>query len=337
MTLEKQTQAMLPALEAELRRQIDRIRASGMRPFHDMLEYHMGWTGSSSATQAGGKRIRPLLLLLVCKSVGGRWRNALPAAAAIEITHNFSLVHDDIQDNSPTRRGRPALWKIHGAGLAINAGDALLTIANQAALDLEQHHPAATVLKASAILHGACLDLTRGQFLDLYHQRSNSLSLASYWEMIEGKTAALIAAAAEMGALLGQAKPLIRRDYREFGRLLGMAFQVQDDILGTWGDETVTGKPAAGDLAEGKLSLPVVYGLRKKGRFAHKWGATRRRKSEAAVLRSLLEEEGAYAQSVRQAQRLTSAALQTLERLRPAGSAGAALIELTRQLLGRER
>ena len=118
----------------------------------------------------------------------------MPAAAALELLHNFSLVHDDIEDKSPTRRGRPTLWRKSGVPLAINAGDALFTIANQAALTLLQDYEPPTVVTVLGIIEHACLELTKGQFLDLYNQAKGRLSLAGYWQMIGGKTAALLAA-----------------------------------------------------------------------------------------------------------------------------------------------
>lgn len=335
MSLEQQAAAMLPAIERELRRQIKRLDAGETRRFHDMLAYHMGWTERNDGKARAGKRIRPLLLLLVSEAAGGRWRDALPAAASLEIVHNFSLVHDDIQDNSPTRRGRPALWTLHGSALAINAGDALLTIANQAILDLVNRYPPAVVIEAARVLQHACLDLTRGQYLDLAHQDTNRLTLRNYWTMIGGKTAALLSACTEVGAILGGAGAKSRAGYGEFGRLLGAAFQVQDDILGIWGDESATGKSAATDLAEGKLSLPVVYGLRQGGGFARAWSKAGTRARRTTALRQMLEKEGAYDYSSRQARRLTDQALSQLLALRPKGPAGAALAELTAQLLGR--
>jgi geranylgeranyl diphosphate synthase type I len=333
--LEQQSLLMLPAVERELRRQVGRIDTPGMSPFYRMLEYHMGWSRVRRGSPAGGKRLRPLLTLLVCRAVGGRWQSALPAAAALEIVHNFSLVHDDIQDNSPTRRGRPALWKVYGAPLALNAGDALLTIANLAILDLPRGTRPQTATHAARLLQHACLDLTRGQHLDLSHKDRDRLTLAAYWSMIDGKTAALISACSEIGAALGDAGRAAQLRFRKFGRLLGAAFQVQDDILGIWGDEALTGKSAATDLAQGKLSLPVVYALRRKGKFARQWSKPGRSPRRVAELRSLLEEEGALSYSLCQARRLTGAALTELDLLHPGGPAGAALEELVRRLLAR--
>jgi geranylgeranyl diphosphate synthase type I len=333
--LGRQSSTMLPAIEGELRRQIHRMDTASMGPLHQMLEYHMGWSEAHGTPSGRGKRLRPLITLLVCRAVGGRWQSALPAAAALEIVHNFSLVHDDIQDNSPTRRGRPTLWKVYGMPLAINAGDALLTIANLAILDLPRSTPSRTVTQVAQILQEACLDLTRGQHLDLSHKEQRRLTLRAYWSMVDGKTAALISACSQIGAALGGAGRPAQLRYRSFGRLLGAAFQVQDDILGIWGDETITGKSAATDLLEGKLSLPVVYALRREGRFAREWSSSRRRPSQVAALRSMLEAEGALAYSVRQAKRLTRAAFAELHGLHPQGPAGRALDELVHQLLYR--
>jgi geranylgeranyl diphosphate synthase, type I len=335
MSLESQARSMLPVIEAELKKQVRRLAGPDSRPFHEMLTYHMGWSGTLQKGQ-GGKRIRPLLTLLTCASVSDRWREAAPAAAALELLHNFSLVHDDIQDNSPTRRGRPTLWKKVGTPLAINAGDALFTIAGQAALDLTRAYEPGVVITASAILQQACLDLTKGQYLDLYHQNAGRLTVRSYWTMINGKTAALLAACTHLGALLGGAGPASCEDYSKFGQLVGLAFQVEDDLLGIWGDEKRTGKSADTDLAEGKLSLPVVYALEKHRPFGQVWRDARGRRRNARRLRTLLEQAGAREYATRQAEKLTGDALALLNKLQPKGEAGAGLRELTEHLLARQ-
>lgn len=333
-SLASQSREMRPVIEAELKRQVRRLARQPTRKFYDLLAYHMGW-GDAVRRGRGGKRIRPLLSLLVCAAVGGRWRQAAPGAAALELLHNFSLVHDDIQDNSPTRRGRPTLWMKAGMPIAINAGDALFTIANQAALDLSRAFGPVEVFAVSAILQEACLDLTKGQYLDLSHQKARALPLKAYWQMIEGKTAALIGACTHVGAVLGGADESRCDGYRKFGRLLGLAFQVQDDLLGIWGEESTTGKSAATDLVEGKLSLPVVYGLAHSSKFASLWRRSHRRASSSAKLRTLLEQAGARDYATQQAERLTRRAMALLRRLGPHGEPGAALYELGMQLLSR--
>src|SRR5512142_2247560 len=133
---------LLPYIEAELQRQVCRLDAPRTKPFHEMLTYHMGWTGEGAGSEATGKRIRPLMVLLCAASCGASWQLALPAAAAVELVHNFSLVHDDIQDNSDKRRGRPTVWAKWGAPMAINVGDALFVLSNQAITDLKKSYPA---------------------------------------------------------------------------------------------------------------------------------------------------------------------------------------------------
>ncbi len=333
MSLQEQADTILPAVEIELRRQIGRLDQPGSEPFHHMLAYHMGW--STAGSSASGKRIRPLLLLLVVQAMGHEWLRAVSAAAAIELLHNFSLVHDDIEDNSDTRRGRQTLWKKHGIPMAINAGDALFGVANLAILDLRADYPADIVLRAANTLHAACLSLTRGQFLDMSYQDRLDLTVDDYWPMIEGKTAALLSATAQIGALLGGADEQLIGRYGDFGRNLGLAFQVQDDVLGIWGNEGETGKSVASDLVERKRSLPVLFGLAKGADFARRWAAASIRSSETAEVAEILRAEGAYAYSIEQAERLTNAAIQSLQLVGPKGAAGEALTELANKLLSR--
>lgn len=336
MSLKELSALMLPAIEAELQRQVARLDQPRTKSFHEMLTHHMGWAGEGAGPDAAGKRIRPLMLLLVSSACGADWQSALPASAAVELVHNFSLVHDDIQDNSDKRRGRPTVWAKWGAPMAINAGDALYVISNLAMMDLTRSHPASTVLRAAAILQDTCLELTRGQFLDMSYQNRNDLTLDDYWPMIEGKTAALIAASAQIGAALGGADDMTIEQYRVFGRDLGLAFQAQDDVLGIWGNEALTGKSAASDLVEGKNSLPILYGLSQKGRFARRWAASAISPGEVAEVVQMLADEGAREFSQREAQRLTNQALRALEGANPKGEAGKALYELASKLLNRE-
>ena len=250
---------LLVAIEAELQRQVSRLDEPHTYPFFDMLTYHMGWTVEGTGSDASGKRIRPLMLLLTTAACGIEWLHAIPAAAAVELVHNFSLVHDDIQDNSKLRRGRKTVWTLWGMPMGINVGDALFVLSNQAMMDLGEHYPAETVLQTATILHNTCLDLTRGQFLDMSYEERNDLGVEDYWPMVAGKTASLLSACSHIGSILGGADESTQDAYRSFGHALGLAFQVQDDILGIWGDEAITGKSAASDLLEGKKSLPVLH------------------------------------------------------------------------------
>lgn len=326
---------LLSAIETELQKQVARLDEPRTRPFHEMLAYHMGWTGEGAGPEATGKRVRPLLVLLTAASCGADWRPALPAAAAVELVHNFSLLHDDIEDNSDKRRGRTTVWKKWGLAQGINAGDGMFILANLALADLEADYPAPIVIRAATILQHACLDLTRGQFLDISYEDRADLAVDDYWPMVGGKTAALIAACCQLGALLGGADAARQEAYRAFGHYLGLAFQVQDDILGIWGDEALTGKSAAGDLVEGKKSLPVLFGLEKNGEFAKRWQRGPIRAEEVRAAAALLETESARTSAQEAARQMTDLALESLRVANPQGEAGEALKSLADKLLQR--
>ena len=328
---------LLSQIEQELQKQISRLDNPRTKSFHEMLTYHMGWTGEGAGPEATGKRIRPLLVLLSTAACEADWQSALPAAAAVELVHNFSLVHDDIQDNSDKRRGRPTTWVKWGAPMAINAGDALFVISNQAIIDLKQSYSAEVVVRAAEILHNTCLDLTRGQFLDMSHEERPDLGVDDYWPMVAGKTAALLSACCHIGALLGGADELTQEAYRSFGHYLGLAFQVQDDILGIWGDEALTGKSAASDLVEGKKSLPVLAGLGANGKFASRWKQGPIQSAEVEEFARILATEGGYEKANDAAKQMTDLALMSLREADPEGEAGAALFNLTDKLLKRSQ
>lgn len=328
---------LLSDIELELQRQVARLDKPHTRLFYEMLTYHMGWTGEGAGPEATGKRIRPLMVLLTASACGVDWRPALPAAAAVELVHNFSLVHDDIQDNSPKRRGRDTVWVKWGAPMAINVGDALFVISNQAIIDLKKAYPAETVMKAAEILHNTCLDLTSGQFLDMSYEERTDLKVEDYWPMISGKTAALLSACCRIGAVLGGADEEKEEAYRSYGHYLGLAFQVQDDILGIWGDEKVTGKSAASDLVEGKNSLPVLIGLGKKRKFAERWAKGSIQLGEVEEVARLLASEGGYGEAKEASIQMTDLAINSLREADPQGEAGEALFELTNKLLNRDQ
>jgi geranylgeranyl diphosphate synthase type I len=335
MSFEKYSQRMLPILEKELKNAVNRVRRPGLDVLFAMMAYHLGWEGEGAGPEASGKRIRPLLLLLTTAAAGGKWETALPAAVSIELIHNFSLIHDDIEDNSPLRRGRPTLWKKWSIAQAINTGDAMFSLAHLTLLDLEGSTSPAIALQAARILQETCLSLTQGQYLDMAYEQQDALTEADYWPMIQGKTAALLGACGDLGALAAGAPEAKRLAYRKFGRSLGQAFQVQDDLLGIWGDAKHTGKSAESDLVAGKKSLPVLFGLGKKGPFAQRWMQGSIAADEVAGLAQLLEAEGARAYAKEAARRLTSEALQALKEAGPQGDAGLAIVELVELLLRR--
>ncbi|MCK4964408.1 MAG: polyprenyl synthetase family protein, partial [Dehalococcoidia bacterium] len=202
--------------------------------------------------------------LLACEAVGGSWHKALPAAVGMELMHNFSLIHDDIQDDDVERRHRPTVWSIWGKPQAINAGDALATIAGLALLGLAHRGiPAGKQLLTHKLMYEACLTTIEGQYLDISYESRFDILVSDYLEMTERKTAALISHSLEVGALLGSDDEAVIRGLSRVGWNLGLAFQVRDDILGIWGDEKKTGKPWGSDIRHRKKSLPIAYALEK--------------------------------------------------------------------------
>ncbi|NTW01867.1 MAG: polyprenyl synthetase family protein [Oscillochloris sp.] len=233
--------------------------------FYAMQEYHLGWRDQQLAPSESdpGKLIRPQLALLACRAAGGDPAQALPLAAGIQLIHDFTLIHDDIEDDSDTRRGRPTLWHIWGLAQGINAGDGMFVIAH-----LAIHHlidlgvPAERVLRVLHHFDEVILSVCEGQFLDISFEGNLGITPDAYLAMIGRKTAALIDGSAALGAMVAGADDATVAVFGTFGRSLGLAFQIEDDILGIWGDPELTGKPRAADLYRRKVSLPVVYALR---------------------------------------------------------------------------
>jgi geranylgeranyl diphosphate synthase type I len=336
MSLKELSDLMFPKIEAELQNQIARLDEPRTALLHEMLTYHLGWSGEGSGKEAQGKRIRPLLVLLTCAASKGKWKSALPAAAAVELVHNFSLVHDDIQDNSNKRRGRDTIWVKWGIPQGINAGDALFVLSNQAIIDLIKSLSPEIVIEAAKILHGTCLDLTRGQYLDMSYENRINLTVEDYWPMVGFKTAALLSACCALGSLISGVDQMAQEAFRDFGHYLGLAFQAKDDYLGIWGDWRQTGKSADSDLVSKKKSLPVLYGLSKKGPFAERWEEGSINPDDVQGLADQLATEGGRLFTQETADQMTDMALEALRRADPKGKAGDALFELTNQLLLRE-
>jgi geranylgeranyl diphosphate synthase, type I len=233
--------------------------------FYAMQQYQLGWRDEQllPTDAATGKLLRSYMVLLACHTAGGDPRQALPLAAGIQLVHDFSLIHDDIEDQSETRRGRPAVWKLWGLAQGINTGDGLLIVAHLALHRMTAVGvPAEVVLEVIRRFDQTILTVCEGQFLDLSYEGNLSISEADYLSMISRKTAALVAAACGLGAIVGSADAVTATALFDFGQNLGLAFQIQDDVLGIWGDPAVTGKPAAADLYRHKLSLPVIHALR---------------------------------------------------------------------------
>lgn len=226
----------------------------------------MGWinTKGDATEEGGGKAVRPALCLFACEAVGGDPEKAMPAAVALELVHNFSLIHDDIEDGDRYRRHRRALWAVWGEPAGIAAGNVLLNIGNLAIRRLADHGiETPVVLTATRVLTESYLRMMEGQYLDIDFEHRLDIKVTDYLNMIARKTGALIEAAFHLGALIGLAHspddPIVE-NLRTVGRELGAVFQIRDDMLGIWGG-AATGKPVGADIQRKKKSLPVVHAL----------------------------------------------------------------------------
>lgn len=229
-----------------------------------MVRYHLGFVDQTFAPVAPhavdrGKRIRPAVAMLAAGATGGDPSVAAPLAAAIELLHNFTLIHDDIQDESATRRHRPTVWSIWGAKQAINAGDALFAVAHLPLFHLTTAGVSPTLaLRLADAFDRMTIAIVDGQTLDLGFEGRATVTSPEYVAMIAGKTAAIVRFAAWGGALLAGACDETAAHWADFGLALGLGFQIQDDLLGIWGDAAATGKPAADDIRRRKKSLPII-------------------------------------------------------------------------------
>ncbi|GAA0503733.1 dimethylallyltransferase [Saccharopolyspora subtropica] len=222
--------------------------------------YHFGWQPGTEL--AAGKAVRPTLAVLAAEAVGAAPSAALPAAAAAELVHNFSLIHDDIIDSDEQRRGRPSVWKAHGVAAAILIGDALHSAAFELLLGTGSPHAAAVAERLAVAMREVVIGQVQDiEFTGRPWSGAQAVTVAEYQAMAEAKTGALLAFSAAGGAQLAGASPEAVRAFDALGRHLGLAFQCTDDVLGIWGDPLVTGKPVFGDLREGKKTLPMIAAL----------------------------------------------------------------------------
>lgn len=239
---------------------------------YGQIEYHHGWRTPDLRPKVWqpGKLLRPTLLLLACEVAAGQTgrepatalHQAMPAALAVELIHNFSLIHDDIEDGDEERHHQPTLWKLWGVPQAINTGDGVFALARMQLWRLpERGVPAETVLAVAARLDATSIELCEGQYLDMSFEGRRDVTVAMYLDMIGRKTAALMECAAAMGAQIGAPDDAaLCARLGSFGRALGMGFQLRDDMLGIW-SAVALGKSAAGDLRQKKMSLPIIAAL----------------------------------------------------------------------------
>jgi geranylgeranyl diphosphate synthase type I len=235
--------------------------------------YHLGWTDlAGNPTTGGGKGIRPALATVSAQAAGASAEVGVPGAVAVELVHNFSLLHDDVMDGDTERRHRPTVWAVWGTANAILSGDALLALAVEVLLDPPVSDPARAVA-AARLLTETTRELIRGQTQDVAFERRGDVGLAECLDMAAGKTGSLISASAAIGAVLAGAPERIVAALRRYGAELGLAFQLVDDLLGIWGEPARTGKPVYSDLRSRKKSLPVTYALSTGGAAARELAA----------------------------------------------------------------
>jgi len=244
------------ATQPKMREAVDRLVPS----IRDVVSYHLGWTevDGRPADVRGGKGIRPALAMLSAEAAWAAPEIGVPGGVAVELVHNFSLIHDDLMDGDRERRHRPTVWALWGPGMAILAGDALANLATEVLLTSGNSANAAA---AASALGAATAEMIAGQADDLAFEKRQVVSVEECMAMSTAKTGALLGCAASIGAILAGAPVATVRALRDFGRHIGVAFQAVDDLFGIWGDPLTTGKPAGNDIRQRKKSMPIVAAL----------------------------------------------------------------------------
>jgi geranylgeranyl diphosphate synthase, type I len=324
-----------PAVDAGMRAAVDLLPASVGR----VASYHFGWRDSEGKPAHGdaGKTIRPALALLCAQAAGGRPEAAVPAAVAVELVHNFSLLHDDVVDRDLMRRHRPAAWTVFGAADAILAGDALLALAFQCLAQGGAGLGGEGVRRLSQCVGQLC----HGQSLDLSFEQRGHVEMGECLAMSAAKTGALFGCACSLGALAGGATVAQAQALNDFGTHIGLAFQLVDDLLGIWGDPGSTGKPAHSDLASRKRSLPVTAALNSATAPGREAAELYQRPepfqpSELPHVADLIERAGGRAWARRTAAEEFTSAAECLTAAACPAQATAALRELAQTLLSRD-
>ena len=259
---------------------------AALMPYLDVGKYEKLRQAMKHYPEAGGKRLRPLMAITVAEAVGKQGKKAVPFGCALEIIHNFTLVHDDVIDQDPVRRGRPAVHVLFDVPTAIIAGDALFAIAYEviASTDVDGERLRRLVKSTSETVYL----IAEGQQMDVDFENNPDVSVDLYMEMVEKKTAVLFACAAEGGAIIGGGSQRQIKDMKEYARLLGIGFQIWDDVLGLMGNEKVLGKPVGSDIRNGKRTLIVVHALETLG--------PKGKKKKAKVLKALGNEKATDAE-----------------------------------------
>ncbi len=285
--------------------------------------------------KGGGKRVRPLLVIFACEAVGGAWRKAIPAALAVETLHNFTLVHDDIMDASGMRRGRPTVHKKWNDSVAILSGDAMVAVAYRSLLRTKCDRRT----EIASLFTEGLLEVCEGQAYDMEFEREHAVSVADYLTMIEKKTGALLKMAASIGGVIGNGTGADIRSLRKFGKYLGLAFQIQDDLLDVVADEAELGKPLFNDIKKGKRTYLLLAAYAHADSRARKVleKVYRREATDPGIIREvgrIFRETGAVARAGEAVRKYTQKAERSLSAL-PAGEGRDRLARFAHLLLDR--
>ena len=308
-----------------VQRELISVTSSKAHSLYGMLRYHLGWTDehfqSLPILAPQGKAIRPTLCLFACEALGGNWRAILPAAVALELIHNFSLIHDDIQDGDLERRHRPTVWALWGQPYALVAGNAMRGLADITYMSLVNRGVNKTrALRGATLLSRSYLEMIEGQCLDLSFEGRMDITLKEYLTMISLKTGALIRCSMELGAILTTEDEDSIAAFGRCGGLLGRAFQIQDDMLGTWGDDETTGKAVGNDIRRKKMSFPIVHALQRshdddRGTLKDIYNKASLDDEDVQQVLAILDESGAQLNAQQTTQEMTHLALKEVESL----------------------
>lgn len=329
------------SLVREEMRRVLATRNDGPEEFRAAMLYAVGGADEHlhPGDTGGGKLLRPRLCLLACGAAGGDAGRAVPAAAAVELLHNFTLVHDDIQDNSPTRRHLPTLWSLIGVPLAINAGDAMFATSHLVLASLlEQGVPPSTVLRALEQFDITARRLCEGQHLDISFEQRSTVSSDEYLAMIERKTGALMGLSCYLGALVAGKPEETLRLYEQFGEVLGAGYQIRDDLAGVWHEEASTGKRLMEDIYRRKKSYPAVRAFEtatgaEVARLREIYAAPAVEDSDAHWARDLMSRLGLYEEGRARIQGCVQSGLRALKASNARGPAAEQLREFANGLL----
>jgi geranylgeranyl diphosphate synthase type I len=331
-TLESSRESITPLLRKMVHRLDPGIRLA--------VSYHLGWSDEHGipTNTNGGKAVRPGLALMGARAAGATAETALAGAVAVELVHNFSLVHDDLMDRDAERRHRATVWALWGDATAILAGDAMLSLAHEVLLEVPSPHARA----AAMVVATATRELIRGQTLDVAFENRRAVSLDECIEMARGKTGALMSASAAIGAMLIGAPKAMTDALAAYGDHLGLAFQLVDDLLGIWGRPEITGKPVYSDLRSHKKTLPVTWAIENGGAAGGElaaWLADEVRDptdAELADVAELVDRGGGRTWAAEEVRRRTNLAEEAISHAGAAPESVGQLRALARYLIDRE-